>query len=121
MICRRFDFAFFVGDARIEDEIGGLLDEPSDMTVCDFCGVACRFRGDCIDTEFVDFLRRLWRRNDAEAQGIEKCEPERIVFVHIEHARNADGTARCVFGRSRCVVERAIEFVSIEIGDFARF
>ena len=89
------------------------------MAVSDFGGVARRFRGDGIDAEFVYFFRGLRREDDAEAQSIEKSEPEGVIFVHVEHAWYADGSARGIFRRAGGIAESSIEFVSIEVGDLA--
>ena len=110
-----FDFVLFVRHAWIKDKIGVLPDEPCDVPVGEFGGITCGFGRNGVDAHFVNLFGRLWGQNDAESQLGKEGEPEGIVFVHVENARDPDRSSRGLFGRERGVVERASGLVGKQV------
>ncbi len=63
------------------------------MTVCQLCRVTLGFAWDGFDTKLVDLAVGLRREDNAVTKLREEGRPERIVLVHIQDTRNADGSA----------------------------
>ncbi len=101
--------------AREPDEAHGILagfrQQVHDVAVGELGRVAHAFRGHGLDAGLVGFLRRRVGQHHAEAQLREEREPERIVLVHVQRARDAHGAARRVGGCQRLVVEQAAALV----------
>ena len=107
-----------VGNAGVEDGLHAVLDEPGHMTVRNLCRVALRLRGNRLDAELVDFPGRDRREHNTEAELTEENRPERIVFVEVQHAGNADCTARCLALGECLNVKAAVHLVVKEVRDF---
>ena len=105
----------FVNDTRIEDEVYTLFDEVHDMTVYQFCGIANGFTGDGFHTLFKDCLCGIRGQYHTIAQFCEECEPERIVFPHIQHTRDTNGASGCLFCCEGFIVKQSMAFVIIQV------
>ena len=105
----------FVADARIEDGFHTLAQQPFDVSVHKFGRIADVFGCDGFDACFEQFMRASSGNHHFEAQRGEQCEPERIVFVHVEYARNADFAAGCVFVGESAVSEATLVLVIVEV------
>ena len=69
------------------------------MSVRELCGVAERVRRNRCHAFVKELRRRFPRENDAISELVKEREPERIVLVHIERARNADASTARLCGR----------------------
>ena len=76
-------FIPFIWNTRIEDRLNAIVDQPLYMSVCQLRRITLGFTRDGINTEFINASCRSRREFDRESKLIEKCEPERIVFVYI--------------------------------------
>ena len=97
-----------VGFARIENLRDALLDEIHDVAVRDFRRIAERVGWHGRHALVVHLCCRLARQLHAVAEIREEREPERIVLVHVQHARNADRAALRVFERLIVAEETAV-------------
>ena len=86
MVVRIFELITLIEQRRIEDELNTLSDQPGHMTMSQLCRVTLGFTGDRLNTELVDLAVGAGREHHAVAQFGEKCEPERIVLVHIQYS-----------------------------------
>ena len=84
------------------------------MAVDQFGRIAGRVRRDRIHGLFKQGLRRRIREDDRVAEFGEECEPEGIVFVHVEDPRDADGAARRV--GDGLVAEEQVVFDLVHVG-----
>ena len=97
-----------VGLARIENLRDALLNEVHDVAVRDFRRITERVRRHGRHAFVIHLGRRLARQLHAVAEIREEREPERIVLVHVQHARNADRAALRVFERLIVAEETAV-------------
>ena len=80
--------------ARVEDRTNPLVEQVLDVAVRELGRVADVLAGDRLHALLEDLVARAARRDDAEPELREDREPERVVLVHVEHARDADVAAR---------------------------
>ena len=106
-----------VRDTRIKDLLDSLTDQPADVTVNDLCRVALGLTRDRLNAKFVDLSRGLWGEHGAETKLLEKDSPERVVLVHVKHARDSDCAMRCLILRQRLVVEHTVILVVEKVRD----
>ena len=100
-----------VRDGRIEDALHAFIDEPLYMSVGQLRRITLGFTGDRFNSQLVDLPRGSGREYDPEAEFCEKCKPERIVLIHVEHTRDSDHAPFCFGLFERSVVEVAVELV----------
>ena len=93
-------FLAFPFRAGHPDEIGILGHQVHDVAVGKLCRIADRLRRHRLDARLVGLLRRRVGQDDAVAELREEREPERVVLVHVQRARDAHRPARGVLGRS---------------------
>ena len=86
MVVRIFELITLIEQRRIEDELNTLSDQPGHMTVSQLGRVTLGFTRDRLNTELVDLAVGAGREYHAVSQFSEKCEPERIVLVHIQYS-----------------------------------
>ena len=98
MVVRIFEFIALIEQRRIEDKLNTLTDQPGHMTVRQLRRVTLGFTGDGLNTELVDLTIGAGREHHAVAQFGEKCEPERIVLVHIQYSGDTDHTSGSLVG-----------------------
>ena len=98
MVVRIFEFIALIEQRRIEDELNTLTDQPGHITVRQLCRVTLGFTGDGLNTELVDLTIGAGREHHAVAQFGEKCEPERIVLVHIQYSGDTYHTSGSLVG-----------------------
>ena len=100
------------------DEVGVLVQQVHDVAVRELRRVAHALRRHGLDAGLIGFLRGRVREHHAPAQLREESEPERVVLVHVQRARNAHGAARRILLRQRrVVVEQALGLVLEQVGD----
>ena len=109
------DLLVLVRNAGIEDEFAAFLQQPFDMTVRELRGVALGFGRDRLDAEFIDLMRSGRREHDAVAELPEEDRPERIVLIHVQHARNAHGAAESLLLGKRFVVEDPLHLIIVKV------
>ena len=98
------------------DEVGVLVQQVHDVAVRQLRRVAHAFGRHGLDAGLVGFLRGRVGQHHAPAQLREEREPERVVLVHVQRARDAHRTARRVFGcQRRVVVEQTVRLVLEQI------
>ena len=105
MIDGSFEFISLVRDAWIEDELHVMLQKPFDMPVRDLGRIAGGIARDRFDSEFVDPSGGNRRKYDFVAQFGKESMPERVVFVHVQYARDADLSPDCLVGCQGLVVK----------------
>ena len=103
-----------VGLARVEDLRDALLDEVHDVAVCNLGRVAERVGRHRRHALEVHLRARLAREHDAVAELREEREPERVVLVHVEHARQADRAAHGLLERL-VVLEQTLVLVLVDV------
>ena len=111
MVVRIRELFPLVRNARIEDLLDALTDEPGHMTVSQLGGIALGLTGDGLDAQLVHFVGGGRCEDDPVFQLREEGEPERVVLVHVQNSRNTDLSALCLVCLQRCVTEE--EFILI--------
>ena len=101
--------------AREPDEVGGLVQQIHDVTVAELRRIAHRFGRHGLDARLVGLLRGRVGQHHAPAELREEREPERVVLVLVERARDAHAAARGGAGRKRLVAEQALALVLVEV------
>ena len=104
-----------VEKGRIEDKVYFLTDQPGHMSMRQFCGITFRFTGNGLYTQFIDLTVRTGREHDTKAQLREEGEPERVIFIHIQNARNADCTSFGLVGSQRFIGKEPFQLIVVEI------
>ena len=105
-----------VEHAGVKNGLDAFIDEPLDVAVREFGGVALGFRGDGLHAQLVDFPVGFGGENHPKAQFPEKCRPEGVVFVHIQHSGNADDAPGGIFQRG--IVEHPLQLIGHHVGAF---
>ena len=105
----------FVGNGRVEDMFHTLVDQPLHMTVGQFRRITLGFARDGLDAQFIDLPCGSRGEYYPEAEFCEKCKPERIVLVHVQHAGDADLAARGRLFGERFVIKVAVQFIVKEV------
>ena len=116
MILRAGGLLMLVEHAGVENGLDALVNEPLDVTVGEFGGVALGFRGDGLHAQLVNFSVGLGGENHPKAQFPEECCPEGVVFVHIQHSGNADDAPGGIFQRG--IVEHPLQLIGHHVGAF---
>ena len=111
VVVRLFKFIPLIGNGRIEDVLYAFVDQPLYMPVRQFRRITFGLAGDGLDAQLVYLSCRSRREHYPEAQFREECKPERIVFIHVQHARDTDDTAFCFFLGERLIIKVAVELV----------
>ena len=91
------------------------------MPVHEFRRIADVFGRDGFDAGFEQFVVGAPGDDDFESEAREQGEPERVVFVHVEHAGYADFAARGLFIGQAAVGEGALVFEVVQVGPVAAF
>ncbi len=94
-----------IRNTGVENMMDALIDQPLHMPVGQLCRVTFGFTRDRFNPQLIDLPGGRRREDDRESQGVEKCKPKRIIFVHVEYARNTDDAAFCLPGRKRGIVK----------------
>ncbi len=106
-----------IRDARVEDGLYAVGDQPRHVAVRDLRRIAFRFAGDRLDAQFVDAAGGLGRQHDPEAKFPKERGPERIVFIKVQHPRDADGPARRLFRGQGFIIKDPAVFVIEQVRD----
>ena len=101
-----FKFRTFIWNARIEDVLNPFPYQPFDMAVCQLCRITFRFARNGLNPEFINLSGTRRGENDPVFQFRKEFEPERIIFIHVENARDADDAAHCLVLRKRFIGEQ---------------
>ena len=86
------------------------------MSVDQLGRVAHVLRGDGLHAGLEEVVVGATRDHDAEAQSGEHREPERVVLVHAEHARDADVAAERLLLSEAAVAEDPLVLPVVEVG-----
>ncbi len=117
MISCPCDLRALVRYARIRNIFYTLGEQPHNMPVRKLGRIAFRLARNRLDAELVDLPRGKRGEHDAIAQSGEKGIPERVIFIHVEHARDADRAPGCNLLCERLVIEIAVQLVLEQIWD----
>ena len=99
---------------RIENFRNALLDQIHDMTMRQLSRVAERIRRNRRHSFIIQFRTGFAGKHDLIPQEGQERKPERIVLIHVQHARDADTPARRMLQRT-IIAEYAFIFVPINI------
>ena len=102
-------------DAGIENAVYALFQQVFDVAVDELGRIAGRIGGDRVHGLFKQFLGGWVGQDDGVAQLGEESKPEGIVFVHVQHAGNADGAAGALLQRF-VLVEQQIVLDLVHVG-----
>ena len=64
MINGIFKFRTFIRNARIEDVIDVLFNQPGNMSMCQLCRITFRFTWDGFNSKLVNLSGRGWRKDN---------------------------------------------------------
>ena len=115
MILRVRRFLMLEEHAGVEDGMHALVDEPLHMAVGELRGIALGLGRNGLHAALVEPAVGERREDHAEAEGLEKCRPEGVVLVHIQHTRDAELTARRSLGRKRRIAEQPLALVGEKV------
>ena len=104
-----------VTDARVEDRLHALVEKPFDVAVHELGRVADVLGGDRFDAGFEQFVAGTAGDHHLEAQRGEQREPERVVLVHVEGARDADFASGGVLVGEAAVGEATLVLVVVQV------
>ena len=96
---------------RHPDEVRVLVEQVHDVAVRKLRRIAHALGGHRFDAGLVGLLRGRVGQHHPVPQLREKGEPERVVLVHVERARDAHGAAGRLLGRQGLVAEGALGLV----------
>ncbi len=111
----------FVADAWVEDRLDALVEQPFDVAVHQFGRVADVFGGDRFDAGLEQLVVGAAGDHHLEAERGEQREPERVVLVHVEHARDADFAAGRLLVGEPAVGEAALVLVVVQVRPVGAF
>ena len=104
-----------VAHARVEDVLDALAQQPLDVAVHQLGRVADVLGGDRFDAGLEQLVRAAAGDHHLEAERGEQREPERVVLVHVEHARDADLAAGGLLVGEPAVGEAALVLVVVQV------
>ena len=119
VVLRARHLLMLVEHAGMEDGLDAVVDKPLGVAVGKLGGIALGFRRNALHAQLVDRARGERGEDDAEAEVAEERRPERVVFIHVQCARDADLAARRIFGLERGIGEHTLALVGEDI--FAGF
>ena len=114
------EFLPLIRDAGIEDGFNPLVDQPFDVPVGNLGRIAFRLGGNGLDPEFIELMGRGRGQDDPVAELCEERMPERIQFIHIQHARNPDYAAVRFVLRERLAPEDQFVLKIVKVGQVVR-
>ena len=103
-------------DAGVEDRRDALVQQGLDVPVDELGRVAHVLRGDGLHAGLEQVVVGTARNHDAEAQRGEHREPEGVVLVHAEHARDANVAAERLLLGEAAVAEDPLVLPVVEVG-----
>ena len=115
MIVRVGHEVLLVAHARVEDGLDALVDQPLDMAVHQLGRVADVFGGDGFDAGLEQLVGAAAGNHYLEAKRGEQREPERVVLVHVEGARDADFATGGLFIGEPAVGEATLVLVVVQV------
>ena len=115
MVVGIFELRTLIRNAGEEDERNVVGQQPFHMSMGQLCRIALRLTGDGFDTLLIKFMSRAWGEYHSVTQSGEKCEPERVVFIHIEDAGDTHKTSLGVSFCQRFIGEEAFIFISEQV------
>ena len=110
-----------VTDARVEDRLHALVEKPFDVAVHELGRVADVLGGDRFDAGFEQFVAGTAGDHHLETERGEQREPERVVLVHVERARDANLASGGVLVGEAAVGEAALVLVVVQVRTVGAF
>ena len=83
MVIGLFGLIPFIRDARVENILNALLNEPHHVPVGKLCRIALGFTRNGFDAQLINLPGRLRGQNHRKSKLCEESVPERIVFINI--------------------------------------
>ena len=87
------------------------------MSVGKFCRITLRLTRDGFNTKFVNLSGGSRRKYETEFQCLEKCCPERIVFVNVQDSWHTESSAGCFFLTQRFIVKDTMQLIFKQVWD----
>ena len=103
--------------ARIENEIDVLIEKRLDVSVHEFCGIACRIGCHRMLTAEVQLARAAVGEYDFKAARLKELRPERELFKHDKLNGKSHSCARidCLLRKRK----QFFVFIGVDIGQIA--
>ena len=102
--------------ARHPDEVDIVVDKVHHVAVAHLGRIAHALGRHGLDARLVGLFARLVGQLYAKAQARKERMPEGVVLVHVERARDADGTTRGLVGTQYLAVKEQLVFLFEEVG-----
>ena len=102
--------------ARHPDKVDVTVDKVHHVAVAHLGRIAHALGRHGLDARLVGLLARLVGQLHAKAQARKERMPEGVVLVHVERARDADGTTRGLVGAQHLAVKEQLVFLFEEVG-----
>ena len=102
--------------ARHPNEVDVTVNKVHHVAVAHLGRIAHALGRHGLDARLVGLLARLVGQLHAKAQARKERMPEGVVLVHVERARDADGTARGLVGAQHLTVKEQLVFLFEEVG-----
>ena len=104
-----------VGDARVEDELQSLSQQPFHMAVGQLGRITFGFAGNRLDSHLVNFSVGFRGKDHAEAKLCKKCIPEGIVFVHVQYPGDTNRAPGRFLLRKRIIGKQPLVLVCKQV------
>ena len=115
VVVRIRKFIPFVWNARVEDPVHILTDQPLHMAVGKLCRIALGLAWDGFDSHLIDLSRRRRRKNNGKSQFCKEGKPQRVIFVHVQYSWKSDRSVRSLFLWKRLVAKIPFIFIGEEV------
>ena len=106
-----------VRDARIEDKLHTVTDQPCDMSVSKFCRIAFGLTWDGFDTQLIDLTCGSRRKHHLIFQFCKESIPERIILKHVQNTRDTDLSTGCLVCGKWLIGKNSLIFIVEKVRD----
>ena len=106
-----------VRDARIEDKLHTVTDQPCDMSVSKFCRIAFGLTWDGLDTQLIDLTCGSRRKHHLVFQFGKESIPERVILKHVQNTRDTDLSTGCLVCGKWLVGKNSLIFIVEKVRD----
>ena len=106
-----------VRDARIEDKLHTVTDQPCDMSVSKFCRIAFGLTWDGFDTQLIDLTCGSRRKHHLIFQFGKESIPKRIILKHVQNTRDTDLSTGCLVCGKWLIGKNSLIFIVEKVRD----